>query len=161
MLGMRNATKNASVVGPAPKTSATSMSRTNPRTRESSVATPIDPSAFRTCPSVALAFASVPTGPSCVIARHRFEEIAKTPSIRHDALRCTHASGHVYRDVHDNVHREGGSSGQHEIGAQANASERKTAPEEPRRAIPRAHGGEVRAHGAGGDRLGHGARGHP
>ena len=48
MFGMRNATKNASVTGPAPKTSATTMSRTNPRMRESSVAPLMEPSARTT-----------------------------------------------------------------------------------------------------------------
>src|SRR5690348_14492864 len=36
-LGMRKATKNASVAAPAPKTQATSISRTNPRIRETRV----------------------------------------------------------------------------------------------------------------------------
>jgi len=48
IFGMRKATKNASVTGPAPKTSATTMSRANPRTRESSVAPLMEPSARTT-----------------------------------------------------------------------------------------------------------------
>src|SRR5262249_52548844 len=54
MLGMRNATKNASVTGPAPKPRATTMSRTNPRTRLTRVAPAIPPRARTTCPSLAL-----------------------------------------------------------------------------------------------------------
>jgi hypothetical protein len=54
MLGMRKATKNASVSGPAPKALATTMSRTNPRSRLSRVALAIPPSARTTCPSLAL-----------------------------------------------------------------------------------------------------------
>ena len=54
MLGMRKATKNASVTGPAPKALATTMSRTNPRSRLSRVAPAMPPSAWTTCPSLAL-----------------------------------------------------------------------------------------------------------
>src|SRR5262245_17187665 len=54
MLGMRNATKNASVTGPAPNARATTMSRTNPSTRLTSVAPAMPPSARTTCPSVRL-----------------------------------------------------------------------------------------------------------
>ena len=54
ILGIRKATKNASVTGPAPNVRATSMSRANPSTRLSSVAAPIEPSAWTTCPSLAL-----------------------------------------------------------------------------------------------------------
>ena len=46
--GMRKATKNASVSGPAPKTRATTMSRTKPSTRLASVASPIEPTALTT-----------------------------------------------------------------------------------------------------------------
>jgi hypothetical protein len=48
MLGMRKATKKASVTGPAPKASATTMSRTKPRTRLASVAALMLPSARTT-----------------------------------------------------------------------------------------------------------------
>ena len=48
-LGMRKATKKASVTGPAPKARATTMSRTNPRMRLRRVARPIEPTA-RTTP---------------------------------------------------------------------------------------------------------------
>ncbi len=46
---MRKATKKASVTGPAPKARATTMSRTKPRIRLRSVASPIEPTA-RTTP---------------------------------------------------------------------------------------------------------------
>src|SRR5438874_6156007 len=45
MFGMRNATKKASVIGPAPKARATTMSRTKPRIRLASVAAPMEPRA--------------------------------------------------------------------------------------------------------------------
>ena len=48
---MRNATKKASVTGPAPKARATIMSRTKPSTRLARVATPIEPRAPTTCRS--------------------------------------------------------------------------------------------------------------
>src|SRR5262245_48700783 len=54
MLGMRNATKNASVTGPAPKARATTMSRTNPSTRLTRVAPAMPPRARTTCPSLRL-----------------------------------------------------------------------------------------------------------
>src|SRR5258705_4785745 len=54
MLGMRNATKNASVTGPAPNARATTMSRTNPSTRLTRVAPAIPPRARTTCPSLRL-----------------------------------------------------------------------------------------------------------
>src|SRR4029450_197355 len=54
MLGMRNATKNASVTGPAPNARATTMSRTNPSTRLPGVAPAPPPRARTTCPSLAL-----------------------------------------------------------------------------------------------------------
>ncbi len=54
MLGMRNATKKASVMGPAPNARATTMSRTNPSRRLSRVAPAIPPSARTTCPSLPL-----------------------------------------------------------------------------------------------------------
>ena len=54
MLGIRKATKNASVSGPAPNALATTMSRTNPSTRLSKVAPAMPPSARTTCPSLAL-----------------------------------------------------------------------------------------------------------
>ena len=54
MLGMRKATKNASVIGPAPNALATTMSRTNPRSRLSRVALAMPPSARTTCPSLPL-----------------------------------------------------------------------------------------------------------
>src|SRR5712691_13153424 len=48
MLGIRNATTNASVTPPAPKVSAITMSRAKPRTRLASVARPMEPSARTT-----------------------------------------------------------------------------------------------------------------
>src|SRR4030095_17132429 len=54
MLGIRNATKNASVTGPAPKVRATTMSRTSRSTRLTRVAPAIPPRARTTCPSLAL-----------------------------------------------------------------------------------------------------------
>jgi hypothetical protein len=47
-LGMRKATKKASVAMPAPKNPATTMSRMKPKTRESMVAAPTTPAAFAT-----------------------------------------------------------------------------------------------------------------
>src|SRR5438874_3505118 len=48
MFGIRKATKNASVTGPAPKVRATIMSRAKPAIRETSVAPPIAPRAWTT-----------------------------------------------------------------------------------------------------------------
>jgi hypothetical protein len=51
MFGILKATKKASVTGPAPKASATIMSRAKPSTRLARVAIPIEPSAPTTCRS--------------------------------------------------------------------------------------------------------------
>ena len=67
MLGMRKATKNASVIGPAPNARATTMSLTNPSRRLSKVALAIPPSARTTWPSLALTLKFL--GPSGMMQR--------------------------------------------------------------------------------------------
>ena len=79
MLGMRNATRKASVIPPAPKASATTMSRTKPSTRLVSVAALIDPSARTTwcsarAPAAALTLQFLPYSGMMQRARHTTKE---------------------------------------------------------------------------------------
>src|SRR3990170_4581315 len=66
--GMRKATKNASVRGPAPKARATTTSRTNPRIRLVSVARPMLPTARTTPASTAAAAPPFSPGSGSVMA---------------------------------------------------------------------------------------------
>src|SRR5262245_66358386 len=101
MLGIRKATKNASVMGPAPKARATTMSRTNPRSRLSRVALAMPPSARTTCPSLPLTLKF--PGP-CGMMQRGFDIEPNDEELRF---------------------------GEHEVGNQANAAERAPAPAEP------------------------------
>jgi hypothetical protein len=95
---MRKATKNASVIGPAPKARATTMSRTNPRSRLSRVALAMPPSARTTCPSLALTLKF--PGP-CGMMQRGFDIDPNDEELRF---------------------------GEHEVGNQADAAERAPAP---------------------------------
>src|SRR5688572_24872641 len=109
--GIRKATKNASVAGPAPNARATTMSRTKPSTRLASVAEPIEPSARTTCPS------TPPRGSFTLKAR-------RDSGMMHDGP--THESDH-----------EGAPGGEYEVGIEADATERDAAGPQPRGALAR------------------------
>src|SRR5437762_7250577 len=111
MLGIRKATKKASVTGPAPKISATIMSRAKPSTRLARVAAPIEPSAPTTwCSgerSVALTLKSLPRS-----------------GMIHDGQ----------RDPHLRSPGKESPVGEHEVGQEADAPER--APPHPQSRRP-------------------------
>src|SRR6266849_1994994 len=119
MLGMRKATKKASVMGPAPNALATTMSRTNPRRRLSRVALAIPPSARTTCPSLAL------------------------------ILKFLGPCGMMQRGLDIDSNDEELSFGEHEVGNEADATERAQAPAQPGDALeaPRCDQGGPRRRG--------------
>src|SRR5437660_11619389 len=101
MLGIRKATKNASVIGPAPNARATTMSRTNPSRRLSKVALAIPPSARTTCPSLAL------------------------------TLKFPGPCGMMQRGIDIDSIDEELSFGEHEVGNEADPTDRAQAPAQP------------------------------
>ena len=121
MFGIRNATKNASVTGPAPNTSATTMSRTKPTTRLTSVALPMDPSARTTCRSVELTLNS----------SHRSGMMQR---VRRAAPPASRGPGAARTS-----RRKERSGGEYEVGDQAHPSKRATAAPQPDRAVPGAY----------------------
>src|SRR5688572_30713284 len=126
MFGIRKATKKASVSGPAPKASATTMSRTKPSTRLARVAAPIEPRAPTTWRSWVLTL-KMPR-PSCMMP---------------DGL------ARAARQPQSSPQREESPSGEHEVGHEADASERAPAPAQSRGAVQGALGHQDRALGRG------------
>src|SRR5688572_14924551 len=112
MLGMRKATKKASVTGPAPKASATTMSRAKPSTRLASVAEPMAP----TAPST---WRSMPPAPC-----------ASPAALTLNSLR---ACGMMQRGstTHSTSDQEDSPGGEHEVGYQADPPERAAPPPQP------------------------------
>src|SRR5262245_44157915 len=101
MLGMRKATKKASVTGPAPKASATTMSRTKPSTRLARVATPMEPRAPTT-----------------------WRSMAETPLALSEGgltLQSPRASGMMHRGSSPSAMED--VRGEHEVGHEADAPE--------------------------------------
>src|SRR5215510_6702963 len=105
MLGIRKATKNASVIGPAPNARATTASRTNPSSRLNKVALAMPPSARTTCPSLALTLKF--PGPSGMMQRgFDIDSIDEEPSF-----------------------------GEHEVGNEADTASRAPPPAQPGDAV--------------------------
>src|SRR5690242_16148840 len=125
MFGIRKATKNASVTGPAPKASATTMSRAKPSTRLASVAAPIAPSAPRTCRSCGRS-----SGASGALTL----KSPRRSGMMHDGL----------RDPHGRRRGKESPGGEHEVGKEADAPERASATAQSRRALQGPHGGQDR-----------------
>src|SRR5262245_38589500 len=129
MFGMRKATKNASVTPPAPNARATSMSRAKPSTRLASVAAPMAPSAPTTCRSW---------------GRSRAVSVSLT-------LKNLRRSGMIHggpRDP-DTTRRKEPPGGEHDVGEEADPSERAQAPAQPRRSLEGPHGRQARTHERG------------
>src|SRR5436309_3836554 len=140
MFGIRKATKNASVTGPAPKTSATTMSRTNPSTRERNVAPLMDPSARTTWRSTLMALTS--SADHCPGNRGT------------DTASC---------GVHIST-REESQVGEHQVGHETNQAEREPPDPQPYRSLQGPDRGQDGANGRhrGGWRRSHRcSRGHP
>src|SRR5262245_28816770 len=143
---MRNATKKASVTGPAPNARAITMSRAYPRIRLASVASPMAPTALTTpcwTASVVSPRAASLTGMNSLTPRRPDGMVVCRPSANFQEAR---------------------RRGQHAFRDQADEAEREAAPAQPRGAERDPHGREERAHGdrgqgAGGQ--GRGSRGDP
>src|SRR2546428_526753 len=123
MFGIRKATKNASVTGPAPKTSATTMSRTNPSTRERNVAPLMDPSARTTWRSTLMALTS--STDHCPGNRGT------------DTASC---------GVHIST-REESQVGEHQVGHETKQAEREPPDPQPYRSLQGPDRGQDGAHG--------------
>src|SRR6266508_4090049 len=139
MLGMRNATKNASVTGPAPNARATIMSRTKPSRRLSRVAGAIPPNARTTCPSLPLTLKfSRPCG-----MMQRVPDIDSTDPV----VRAAGRRGAGAPPAEARPYSKERSRGEHEVGDQAHPTERATAPAKPGDALEDPRHGQSGARG--------------
>src|SRR2546426_3093609 len=162
MLGMRNATKNASVTGPAPNARATIMSRTKPSRRLRRVALAIPPSARTTCPSLPLTLKF----PRPCGMMHRVPDIASTDSVvraagrRGAAVRagarpgagapaCEASEMDIAPPAEARLYSKERSRGEHEVGDQAHSTERATAPAKPGDALEDPRHGQSGSRGRG------------
>src|SRR5712692_10162380 len=162
MLGMRNATKNASVTGPAPNARATIMSRTKPSRRLSRVAGAIPPNARTTCPSLSLTLKF----PRPCGMMHRVPDIDSTDSVvraagrRGAAVRAGARPGagaaageasemEIAPSAEARPQSKEPSRGEHEVGDQAHPTERATAPAKPGDALEDPRHGQSGARGRG------------
>src|SRR5438132_7656908 len=109
--GILMSTKNAALTRPAPKTSATTMSRTNPSTRERNVAPLMDPSARTTWRSTLMALTS--SADHCPGNRGT------------DTASC---------GVHIST-REESQVGEHQVGHETNQAEREPPDPQPYRSL--------------------------
>src|SRR6266853_7037007 len=121
-LGMRKATKKASVTGPAPKARATTMSRTNPSTRLASVAAAMTPTARKTRCCAAGCSSLTATLPLTVAHMDgtvycRFEREAFRAPSRVSSTSALQEEGH---------------HGQYPLGQEADQAEPEATPAQPR-----------------------------